>query len=398
MTVKDFTKANTPLLMQLQGFTDYLVRFYRQADNNPVDFMRLLDAFRQERESGNQFSSHERIIYGIIRENWYRFLKNTTPPILHYDPTLAVDESVVLRFDKAMTDNRTGRGAPVEAPEQHYRSYTEYNLYYEVKDNNIINDFDGAYHPLVYITLSNSVGNAGDVNLWFRYLSKALDYAISYPNKFWHSFYGMYGCACAMWSLIHHTEKLSLLDDVGLKRRYYTLLYLYMTRAIALGEQLNAPQTYDLYMNRAQLCIDRKDFILTLFAENSFFISPDIQFISDCYLAHRIGSRCGLGPIVLEALNKSKMMYEYGTYSDVLSKDNGYFYVEDAGWLELVERGRKRNLEVGNALVSEFEAGRLDLNPVTLEGQLTRLLADAIIEPKVLNYKWIDNFLDSQPT
>lgn len=362
MSPDSFASEIVPILMQIQGYTLFFME-NRETLEKEKSLKKLVDRFEHYRSKSQPFSSHERMLLQIVREKIATYSQEKLPAILIVDPTQKEDESIVEQFDADLNRCKTGNMTSVEAEKQHYRSWTEDYIFFEIKDDHIIEQYDNACHPLVYAMLSKMTSSAGASDHWFRYLMRALQYAQYYPNRYWHSFYGIYGCAIAVWELYRHLDKWTdMFKKPGEEMRFLKLVYLLVSRAIVVGEYYRMPQVMDLYNNRATLCYDKRMLVQIMFQEIGQHIIPDIQYISDTYLAYRAGARSGVGHFAMQHLFNSKKMYEFGSLSDVGNYDNGYTVIEDATWLELVERGEKRNLEICNKLYETYRQGLLDFS------------------------------------
>lgn len=367
MTPEVLTDTIAPILIQISGYREF-VTGGNTAGNEGDTLEQHLARFEEHRQRTQPLTSYERMLLQIVREKIAAYTREQVPPILYVNPIQKEDESIVTEFDKDFNASKTGNFTSILAEKQHYRTWTEHYLCYEIKDDGLIEKYEDACHPLVYIMLSRMTGLAGATDHWYRYLNRALGYAQYYPNRYWHSFYGMYGCATAVWELYYYLDKWTdvFKRDKQFEIRVFKLLYLYLTRSIVLGETDKMAQVLDLYANRANLCYDKPDLVQCMFLDAGEIVIPDIQYISDSYLAYETAARHCMGPIAMQYHHNSKKMYEYGSLSNVGCDDGGYKIIEDASWIELVKRGKIRNLSIGNILYEEYRQGKLDLNLLTI--------------------------------
>lgn len=374
MTPEELTDTLVPILMQISGYREFFTGGNTAGKEGDTLEQHLI-RFEEYRQHISPLTSYERMLLQIVREKIAAYTREQVPPILYVNPMQKEDESIVTAFDEDFNNNKTGNFTSMPAEKQHYRSWTEHYLYYEIKDNGLIDKYENACYPLVYIMLSRMTGAAGATEHWFKYLNKALRYAQYYPNRYWHSFYGMYGCTTAIWELYYYLDKWTEIfkRDKQFEIRLFKLLYLYITRTIVLGVTDKMPQVLDLYANRANLCYDKPDLVQCVFLDAGEVVIPDIQYISDSYLAYETAARHSMGPIALQYLHNSKKMYEYGSLSNVGCEDGGYKIIEDATWLELVNRGKKRNLTIGNLLYDQYRQGNLDLNLSDIGEEMSHL-------------------------
>lgn len=78
-------------------------------------------------------------------------------------------------------------------------------------------------------------------------------------------------------------------------------------------------------------------------------------------------------------------MYKNGSLNSIC-EDNGYKYIEDEGWLELVERGRMRSNKVAESLITQMEEGKLSI-PVNVVNRMVFDILKRHIDC-IKNYDW----------
>ena len=72
-------------------------------------------------------------------------------------------------------------------------------------------------------------------------------------------------------------------------------------------------------------------------------------------------------------------MYEYGSLT-YLNDENGYKYIEDATWMEIVIRAQKRSQIVAHCLFDEAEKGKVFLTKEQIENMLNIVLMNVSFE------------------
>lgn len=72
-------------------------------------------------------------------------------------------------------------------------------------------------------------------------------------------------------------------------------------------------------------------------------------------------------------------MYEYGSLT-YLNDENGYKYIEDATWMEIVNRAQKRSQIVAQCLFDEAEKGKVFLTKEQIENMLNTVLMNVSFE------------------
>lgn len=111
----------------------------------------------------------------------------------------------------------------------------------------------------------------------------------------------------------------------------------------------------------------------------------DIQFISDCYLGYKWCCELGSPGLGEQMLWDSKKMYESGSLN-YRNEDKGYKVIEDATWLELVERGQVRSNKVAEHLIEEMEQGKLVIEFEVLEKMVVDILSQHHDAPQRFNW------------
>lgn len=347
------------ILLRIDGFSSFMLEY----KSNIKDGFDFLDSFVEWRTKKKNLSSYENLIITIVREKINDFKKKHTPSIIFFDQTQKMDESIVSIFSEDLKSLKTGRKAIVDAKYQRYKTIKESFIYDEVEDKGLIEKYADAEHPLVYAEISQSVIRSGAYSIGLHFLFKNIKFINSCPNIFWHSPFGLFGCWQSLWEI----GRLLGSDIQDLPnhtlQKYYKLLFLLMSRAISVGSTLKMAQVCDIFRNRAEVLRLHKIPFMSIFTDKGFIASNmDIQFISDCYRGYAYSCELGIGGIFEQMLWDSKKMYEYGSLTQIGNYDNGYKDIEDATWMELVERGRVRSIEVSSSLCTDHEKGLLQFS------------------------------------
>ena len=126
------TNQIVSILMQIQGFTLFFME-NRETLEKEKSLEKLVARFERYRSKSQPFSSHERMLLQIVHEKIATYTQEHLPPILFVDPTQKEDESIVEQFDADINRCKTGNITSLKAEKQHYRSWTEEYLFFEVK-------------------------------------------------------------------------------------------------------------------------------------------------------------------------------------------------------------------------------------------------------------------------
>ncbi|WP_418587078.1 hypothetical protein, partial [Phocaeicola sp.] len=107
-----------------------------------------------------------------------------------------------------------------------------------------------------------------------------------------------------------------------------------------------------------------------LFIDSGFYaIIPDLQFSSDKFLAYRTASQtCPelVSGFYLQCLWDAKKMYQYGNLN-YPTIDGGYTVIEDAGWMEIIEKCRVRSQIVAQQIYDKDSQGNIYLTKEQIE-------------------------------
>lgn len=347
------------ILFRIDGFSSFMLEY----KSNIKDGFDFLDSFVEWRTKKQPLSSDENLIITIVREKINDFNKTIIPPILFFDSTQRMDESIVSAFSKDLNSAKTGRKAIVDAKYQRYKTITESFIYDEVEDKGLIEKYADAEHPLVYAEISQSVINSGAYTVGLHFLFKNIKFINSCPNVYWNSPFGLFGCWQSLWEFGRLLgSDIQNLPNQTLSK-YYKLLFLLMSRAIVVGTALKMAQVCDIFRNRAEMLRLHRIPFMSIFMDKGFIASNmDVQFISDCYRGYMYSCELGIGDLFQQMLWDSKKMYEYGSLTQIGNYDNGYKEIEDATWMKLVERGRIRSIEVSSSLCTDYENGLLQFS------------------------------------
>ena len=222
---------------------------------------------------------------------------------------------------------------------------------------------------------------AGGEQRGIGYLFNALTKAVVMPNIYWHNERAIIGYVESIWEIIRLSKLAHIsgneegIDEPLIFCKLLRLLFLYMSRYIELNP--NKIKTADVYSNRAELFYFFPTEMQSLFMGSSFIVIPDLQFSSDKFLAYRTASQtCPelVSGFYIQCLWDSKKMYQYGNLN-YPTIDGGYTVIEDAGWMEIVERCRMRSRIVAQQIYKKDLHGNIYLTKKQVERLCLRILA-----------------------
>lgn len=220
-----------------------------------------------------------------------------------------------------------------------------FELYEKYKDFN---------HPFIYQLISEPLIQAKNFSIGIPILKKSLKYALRHPNYFWDSLKGVDASASSLYKIQY------LLGYEGFKEveksiknfeiKLLKLIFLYLSRVIYMQD--SNLLSIDAYSNRARIVRDYKYQFMEIFGMG---VVPDIQYISDKYLAYNVAVLHKLGGTkqFSQFLWDSMKMYRHGSH--IPNSTGGYKENEDATWMQLVQRGNIRSINLAERILSEFE-------------------------------------------
>jgi len=128
-------------------------------------------------------------------------------------------------------------------------------------------------------------------------------------KRFWHSPHGGFGCTDAIWEFIR------LLGIQNIRNKYpdyevplFKLLFLYLSKSIAVCHIEKLLQGMDFYRNRANLVLKNRNVFMCIFLESEFVANMKIHYVSDTFLGFKLCSDLGVCHIGSERLKDSRKM------------------------------------------------------------------------------------------
>lgn len=347
--------------MSLKGFNDFFIH-YVQNESIETNIENMIAKYREYCTSNSisQTESEDFLIEEIkdrFLEISYRENKNL---LFYLSERRNIDGKEIDEFRVAWEDAKTGRVSFKLRDRQTYKTVKEHFYLHEYEDDEILEAYRNSRHPLITQIIGSSFVNGGFYSKGVPLIIQGALLANNPNNPYWHSMYGMFGCTLSLWEFIR------LYGLSKFKEKYEShyknlvkLLYLYLSRSIAICEIKTAAQGHDFYRNRADLQRDNYIIMMAIFADYDFFATNmDIQFMADCQLAFMLCSKCGVPNLAEQSYWDSFKMYRYGSLS-YFNEDNGIKEIEDDTFFELVERGRVRASIVAEKILEEYLIGKI---------------------------------------
>jgi len=317
----------------------------------------LIESFRENLSQKRELSSEEDILLKHIVEcTENEIYANSALKISIVNKVKIPNEEFLKEFQTDFQAIKTSNLSFEEINKGKYKTVKEYislhgvdgkglsELYEKYKDFN---------HPYIYDLISEPIIQAKNYSNGIAILKNSLKYALRYPNYFWHSLRGADACASSLYRIqfllgydgFREIEK----SIENFETKLLKLIFLYLSRVIYMSE--DNLLSIDAYSNRARIVRDYKYQFMGIFGIG---VIPDIQYISDKYLAYTTATKNNLvGQPFTQLMWDSMKMYRHGSH--IPNSSGGYQETEDATWMELVQRGHLRSINLSEKILKEFE-------------------------------------------
>lgn len=368
MSNEDNLRAALHILISLDEYNgfyeDYISRHEIKTSSDLDDFF---NAFKLHIDSLGKWNDELELTLKIIKEQ-SEIIKHqkSNSPLFSINKSRKLNDSWLIEFQKEFNQCLTGDRFVEEIKPKRYKTITENLILYGVdgkKLADVYSKYSEFNHPYVNYSVSSVLYNAKNFSDGLPILKEGIKSIASYPNHYWNNEYGIEGATWMIVDLLYllgnnleksnlHIEKIKLLK----------LLFLYMSRFICMTE--SNIKSIDFYANRARVVKGYyKDFIGIF----GLGVNPDIQYISDMYLAYQVSSNYNLTaiPSFMQFMWDSLKMYEHGSH--IPNSSGGYKEIEDRTWMELVRDGEIRSLILGEKLLKEFENYELNISNSTID-------------------------------
>lgn len=349
-------------LMKVEGFNDFYNNFIQ---TNKLETSAQLESFYLAfkchlLENGNWSNELEITLKIIFEQANFVKEKKTQTPIFFINESKKINDSWIADFRADFSKCITGEQFANEIKPRRYKTYREYDIFYGVdgsKLNEVYSKYRDYKHPYVNYTIGSTMYKAKNYSEGLPLMHEGLKSIISYPNYYWNNKYAIEGASWMIGDLIYLLgDKFD--EDFRLERiKLLKILFLFMTRYICMNN--SDIKTIDFYANRARLVKGNLYEFITIF---SLGVNPDIQFISDMFLAYKIADENQLTsiPPFMDLFWESKKMYDHGSH--IPNNTGGYREIEDKTWMECVRIGEVRSLILGEKLLIEFENQELNIS------------------------------------
>ncbi|EAQ49606.1 hypothetical protein [Leeuwenhoekiella blandensis] len=357
-TVNKGLKSSLGLLFSITEFEDFFKNYSQEKKIEGKNGLYLLiESFRENLSQNRELSSEEDILLKHIVEcTENEIYANSALKISIVNKVKIPNEEFLKEFLTDFEAIKTGDLSFEEINNGKYKTVKEYislqgvdgkglsKLYEKYKDFN---------HPYIYDLISEPIIQAKNYSNGIAILKKSLKYALRYPNYFWHSLQGVDACATSLYRIqfllgyegFREIEK----SIENFETKLLKLIFLFLSRVIYMSK--DNLLSIDAYSNRARIVRDYKYQFIGIFGIG---VIPDIQYISDKYLAYTTATKNNLvGQPFTQLMWDSMKMYRHGSH--IPNSSGGYQETEDATWMQLVQRGHLRSINLSEKILEEFE-------------------------------------------
>lgn len=341
-----------------------------------ADLEAFFNAFKTHMLSKGKWNNELEITLKIIKEQ-SDIIKHqkADSPIFSVNKSRKLDDSWIFEFQKEFQQCLTGDQFVEEIKPKRYKTITENLILYGVdgmKLSEVYSKYSEFNHPFVNYSVASVLYNAKNFSNGLPILKEGIKSIASYPNHYWNNEFGVEGASWMIGDLLYLLG--SLLDENNLRNekiKLLKLLFLYMSRYICMTQ--SNLKSVDFYSNRARIVKGNYMEFIGIFWIG---VNPDIQFISDMYLAHQTGMNNGL-PMFTKPFDQfywdSMKMYRHGSH--IPNSTGGYQEIEDRTWMELVRDGEIRSIKLADILLKEFENYELNISNSTIDN-IFKILAE----------------------
>lgn len=287
-------------------------------------------------------------------------------PLFSINNSTKLNDIWLNEFNKEFQNCLTGDIFSEEIKPKRYKTITENMILFGVnagKLSELHSKYSDFNHPYVNYTVSSVLYNTKNFTDGLPILKKGIKSIASYPNHYWNNIYGIEGATWMIGDLLfllgNNLEENNLREE---KIKLLKLVFLYMSRYISMSQ--SNIKSIDFYSNRARIVKGNYMEFLGIFGVG---INPDIQYMSDMYLAYQVSSKNNLtgNPTFMQFMWGSLKMYQHGSH--IPNYTGGYKEIEDRTWMELVSVGEVRSLVLGDKLLKEFQNYELNISNQTID-------------------------------
>ncbi len=334
----------------------------------PTDIEAFCDVFKTHFVSLGKWTDELELTLRIINEqsDIVNHQKSDTP-LFSVNKSKKINDYWIVEFQKEFQQCFTGEKSSEEIKPRRYKTIAEFFIFHHVnasKLSDVFLKYSIFNHPYVNYSVASVLYNSKDYSNGLPILKEGIKSIVSYPIHYWNNEYGIEGAAWMIADLLFLLG--SKLDNNNLRNekvKLLKILFLYMSRYICMTQ--SNLKSVDFYSNRARIV---KGYYVEFIIIFGIGVNPDIQFISDMYLAYQTSLNHGYPALTKPFVQHywdSMKMYRYGSH--IPNDSGGYQDIEDRTWGELVRDGKVRSLLLADKLLKEFENYELNITNSTID-------------------------------
>lgn len=362
MQPEDVLKVGLRNLIEIPSFLKFREEFSNKKElNNIFQFLELCDAFQNSLIKKHKLTDSVRIKIATVREQLFKLIfKKTTSKIHAIDNSIKIKDDWVKSFRKDLSNCLTGDSIFKEVKPRRYKTLTEMAQLIGVdgqKLEELYRKYESKNHPLVNFQIGSILLNSHNIINGLPFLESVIKVGVIYPNYYWHNSSAIEGIGQAIGLLIELLGNLNLSGIEGFKIKILKFYFLYSSRYIYMTN--SNLKSVDFYVHRAKIQKAFYEDFIGIYAEKgafSGFVNPDIQYISDYYLAHQtcLNHNYITGIIERNLYFEASKMYQHG--SNRPNGSGGYKEIEEKNFIECVRTGELRSMRLANKIYNEFKS------------------------------------------
>ncbi|MCB9211839.1 MAG: hypothetical protein H6609_20950 [Ignavibacteriales bacterium] len=357
-TVDKGLKSSLGLLFSIPEFEAFYKNYSQEKQiEGKNGLYQLIESFRQNISQKRELSEEEAILFKhIIECAENEIYSNSELKISIVNKVKIPNENFLKEFQSDFQSIKTDDLFFEQINKGKYKTVKEYISLHGVDGKGLTELYDkykDFNHPYIYNLISEPLIQAKNFSNGIAILKKSLKYAFRYPNYFWDSLNGVNACASSLYQIQFLLGRDGLMELNKTINNFETkllkLIFLYLSRVIYMSA--NNLLSIDAYSNRARIVRDYNYQFMMIFGLG---VNPDIQYISDKYLAYATATKNNLvGEPFIQLMWDSMKMYRHGSH--IPNSTGGYQDIEDATWMQLVQRGHLRSINISEKILREFE-------------------------------------------
>lgn len=331
MQHKDILEIGLRKLISLPSFLDFWETYFKKQEIEHLGgLLDLCDAFQGYLLSKETLSDDSRITIALVREQVFKILFYQEKSDIHaVDKSIKISDGWIKDFREELSKCITGNVLFEEVRPRKYKTIREMAMLEGVDGKGlglVYKKYRSRNHPLVNYYVGSILLNSRDFTNGLPILAEALKIAFAYPNYYWHNEDAVEGLGRSIGLLIEllsrrnysRIRELTRGVDVKILEFYflYASRYIYMTNS-NLG-------SVDFYIHRADI---QKAFYEYFVGIHPLGVNPDIQYISDYYLAHQVCLKNNFISGIRDFFFEATTMYQNASHQVNWTK--GYAEIEE---------------------------------------------------------------------